>query len=388
MLKKTIFSILALFLLFLIRPQVYSAMYFDDTVWINWDFTVFSEPDFRSTQVAAFSPQYVRFLYVNDYGWATISTAYGEHWIYFRSNRMFLRFSTGLFQYISDSATIGYIEPQVVTIIQRYYDWILIETWLGSAWVYKNFMPCSQKLTAELARFGNSLSVYFENIDSGFIFRQNAERLYFGASVSKAFFAMYIYKQAELGKIDLNDTLTFSALDQNWGSGLIQRYYPIGSEFTIRELLRLNLSYSDNVATLMLVRHFGIEGYRQFISQLGANPHHVNSRIMDSNLTSNDAGILMRAIYDYINSDAKYSDEFKNHLLNNQFPFIVSDYPVASKTGWTSPIAWHDAAIVYAPSPYILVILSSRAGWSEQDYKDFKEISKTFQHFNSQWFVY
>jgi hypothetical protein len=44
-------------------------------------------------------------------------------------------------------------------------------------------------------------------------------------------------------------------------------------------------------------------------------------------------------------------------------------------------------AIVYAPSPYILVILSARNGWTAQDYRDFAEISMAFQNFNSTWFT-
>jgi len=42
--------------------------------------------------------------------------------------------------------------------------------------------------------------------------------------------------------------------------------------------------------------------------------------------------------------------------------------------------------IVYAPSPYILVIMSARAGWTERDYADFAEISMAFQGFNGGWF--
>ena len=57
------------------------------------------------------------------------------------------------------------------------------------------------------------------------------------------------------------------------------------------------------------------------------------------------------------------------------------DYPVASKSGWTNTV-FHDMAIVYADSPYILIILSQRANHSI-----FREISREFQRFNDTWFV-
>jgi len=137
----------------------------------------------------------------------------------------------------------------------------------------------------------------------------------------------------------------------------------------------------------MLVRIHGTQGYRQFVRDLGADSGRVRDRVFNSNLTANDVGIFARAIHEYIETGSSYSAEFQAALLDNQYPFIVSDYPVASKTGWTRPSAWHDMAIVYAPSPFSLAILSARNGWTAQDYRDFYDISMAFQRFNDTWFV-
>ena len=294
--------------------------------------------------------------------------------------------TTGLFAYKGDEVHIAVVSPQVVIVLDRDENWLQISSWLGPMWINLDFSPPVCELNTLLARFGNNLSVFFENLETGFMYGYNSDRIYFSASVPKASFALYIYQKAEQGEIDLNNTTTFLGRDYNAGSGVIRHRYPVGSVFTQRELLRLNLSESDNIATLMLLRTHGIEGYRQFISYIGGTPSFVGDRIMNSQLTANEAGLFAKEIYRYIESEGVYSDEFKEHLLNNQFPFIVSDYPVASKTGWTRPIAWHDMAIVYAPSPYILVILSARNGWSYADYRDFAEISMAFQRFNDKWF--
>ena len=247
--------------------------------------------------------------------------------------------------------------------------------------------PCTQALDALMARFGRGISVYFENLETGFVYSHNASRVFFGASISKAFYSLYLLERAERGEIDMNETLTFTQADMNMGSGVIAHTYPVGTVFTVRELIRLNLNHSDNVATLMLRRRFGTAGYREFSAALGANPHRVRDRVMDSMLTAYDAGVFMRAIYAYIAADKAYSREFLGALLTNQYPFTVSDYPLASKTGWTRGYAWHCVAIVYAPSPYILVIMTARNGWTDQDYADFAEISMAFQAFNTEWFT-
>jgi len=220
---------------------------------------------------------------------------------------------------------------------------------------WRTFPPPTDELDELLARHGNNLSVYFKNLDTGFVYFHNADRIYMGASVPKASFSLYIYQKAEVGDIELDERQL--------------------------RLLRINLSYSDNDATLTLARMHGTAGYRQFVADLGGNPDFVVSSVMGSRLTAKEAGLFALAIYDYIESDSRYSEEMKTHLLNNQFPFIVSDYPVASKSGWTSSV-FHDLAIVYAPSSYILVILSER-----MNHRVFAEISMAFQTFNNTWFV-
>jgi len=356
--------------------------------YIPWRFSVHSGPGFHYPPVTNFNPQYVRVRCGNYDGWILISTSRGDLWTYINTGRYIIERPYNLFRYIEQAAHVGIVSPtQDVSVIQQNGNWLQIATWLGPMWIHLNHEPKAAGLERLLDRFGNNLSVYFKNIETGYTFRHNAERVYFSASVPKAMLALYIYQKAEREEVDLDSIMTFMQQDFMGGSGVIRHRYSLGRTFTQRELLRLNVSESDNIATLMLIREHGLSGYREFISDIGGNPNFVRNRVMNSQLTANEAGIFAQAIFDYIESDGIYSREFKNALLDNQFPFIVSDYQVASKTGWTAPIAWHDMAIVYAPSPYILVILSARSGWTDADYREFREISMAFQEFNDQWFV-
>ena len=91
-----------------------------------------------------------------------------------------------------------------------------------------------------------------------------------------------------------------------------------------------------------------------------------------------------KIIFFKIESNQRYSNEFKQNLLNNQFPFITADYPVASKTGWYHRYggAWHSMAIIYAPSPFSLTILSSERSGIAEDYAAYRYIAHAFQEFN------
>lgn len=273
----------------------------------------------------------------------------------------------------------------VINVKQMISDYIAahFEEILDEAYAENPIDPDVTEILELLNTFGYEISVFYKNLGSGFTFSHNANRKYFGASIGKALLALYVYQLAEAGEVNLETRVTFTAADRNWGTGVIVRRYSVGTAFTVRELLRLNVSYSDNVATLMLIRHFGLDNYRRFVEEVGLNPRHVQNRpAVNTYMTAYEVGIIATAIFQYLESDGYYSNEFKNILLNNQFPFIHSEYSVASKTGWTDYRAWHEMAIVYAESPYILVIMTARAGWTAQDYYDFNAVNRAFQDFN------
>jgi len=304
----------------------------------------------------------------------------------------------GLFDEIEGNR-IGTVYPQAVTVLYRHCDrWVLINSWLGHRWLDLEYAPSTSRLDRMLSRFGNNISVYYKNIETGFTYQYNAEGEYFGASVSKAMLALYFYTLAEQGEICLDTRVEFQSHQQNWGSGIIQQRYPVGTRFTLRRLLELNLSYSDNVATLMLRDYLGgqeagVHRYRQFVASIGGDPGLVRDRIMNSRLTANEAGLFARAIYDYIESGGRYSGEFRRHLLNNHFPFLTlvleEHPPTASKTGWSNDVL-HDMAIVYADSHFILVVMSSGLAGTQyetrQTHDDFALIYQTFLEFNNRWF--
>ena len=267
-----------------------------------------------------------------------------------------------------DKFPVGRMNNPLIHIVEEDGDWLKVYTEDGLRWTNLNIVPETDHLDELLYPFGGLMAVHFENMETGFVYEHNPEIIFTSASVPKATYALYLFKQAEEGLVEL-ESLPFG-----WGNE------------TVRELLRRNVSESCDHSTMVLINRFGIFGYTEFIGRLGGNTGFVGYRVMNSNLTAREAGLFARAIFEYIDSEGRYAHLLKEDMLDNQYPFIVSDYPVASKSGWYTPHAWHDMAVVYAPSPYTLVILSSRFGWTDQDYADFYKVSMAFQEFNSKWF--
>ena len=352
---------------------------------IEWQFVAYSEPDFTSTQVASFSPQAVTILSEVGDGWALIEIPSGEAWIYLHDNLRYLNRVMGLFEDrpggdFAEAYHIDIINPQLVRILDQDGDLLQIETWLGPKWIDLNFMPPRSSLDEFMAQFGGAVSIYYKNLETGFEYTYNPDRTFFGASMIKAPYILWVFLLAEAGYTSMDNVHTYTAADYWGGSGIIQ-HMNTGATFTERELARLALYRSDNIAFRMLARRIhGVNGFRDWVEEIGGDPSLVHT-VTYSHMTAYETGRFAREIHNYLESGGRYSEYLRQNLLDNRYAFIVSDYPVASKSGWTVD-AMHDMAIVYAPSPYILVIMT---GTSSRP--TFRNISMHFQHFNDRYFV-
>ncbi|MCL1936013.1 MAG: class A beta-lactamase-related serine hydrolase [Defluviitaleaceae bacterium] len=240
------------------------------------------------------------------------------------------------------------------------------------------FYFLTEKISDFLINFEN-ISVFYENLENRFTYAHNANEIYFGASVTKLPFAFYIWQKAYNDNTNLNTKITYTQADYRGGSGIIRHNYEFGQMFTQRELLHLMISPSDNIATRMLRRYHGINSYRNFIYEVGANPNFVHN-ITYSHINAYDGGLFARKIFYFIQEDNEFAQGFKRDLIANRYPFIFSDYTFASKSGWATE-AYHDIAIVFAESPYTLTILSRKVG-NQNDRNVFREISLFFQEIN------
>jgi len=301
-----------------------------------------------------------------------------------------------------------------------------VEEYLYNAWEYEHYVeeygyawPPEDRRewwesleltpdTSELDEFfygaGNNVSVFFKNLDTGFTYTHNPERVFFAASLSKTNHAFYMFTLAERGYIDLNE-IHYYTVDDRWGGTGVLRFMDVDTPFTTRELLGLSIRESDNAAYRMLIRQTerGAFSYRDLVSELGASTRMVQN-IISQNTNAYDAGLWMYAIFNYIQSESRFGFYFKYDLMNTSLTshpyfdrgantygrggdinvsFIQADYPMARKYGWARN-AFHEAAIVYAPSPYILIILSNM---DSGVHGLFGEISELMQDFNYRWFT-
>jgi len=361
-------------------PNVYRHM--------RGDFITYSQPDFFAEHVAEHRSQMVRVLEERADGWMHVYFNNMQGWVYTRVQPYHLDRPMGLFHDQDDEAYATLAAPGEVDVLMQDGSWRLISTAQGPMWLNLRFWPSRQPLDNFFNNLPFDVSIYYKNLNTGFIYSHRGDLVYNSASLNKTPHALYVYMMANRFLLNLYDeTHIFTPSNYRGGTGRI-RHMPFGTEFTTSELLIHSVRDSDNVAYFMLLNLFAdfSPSYLQFYQEIGGNTALFSEYTGRLNLmTAEEAGLIMYHIYNFIEADTHHSNVFKNSLLNSDVPIIIADYPIAQKYGrWDGN--FHDKAIVYAPSPYILVIMSTLDHHGRGGFEEFAEISRFMQDFNNRYF--
>ena len=169
---------------------------------------------------------------------------------------------------------------------------------------------------------------------------------------------------ASLGKINLEEELTYTTNYYNTGSGILKSK-PFNEKYTTKKLLKLSTVDSDNAAHNMLMDRYGRQNMLEFWKNKGTKA--IFTQNTNWGLTNaHDAAIYMEELYNFYLSNEKYGNDLMMNFLNAYPKFIKgkNDYLVANKSGWSGTVI-HDMSIIFAENPYVVVALSNTG---ESDY--------------------
>jgi beta-lactamase class A len=190
-----------------------------------------------------------------------------------------------------------------------------------------------------------------------------------------------LYRQVQTGRFKLSDPLTINNQFHSIVDGSPYKLDPTddsetdlykaeGQTRTLTELCELMITVSSNLATNLIIEKLGVENIRATVHSLNADGMHVLRGVEDNkafekglnNITTARAlQILLTSIADNTAAGPDASRQMIAILERQRFnEGIPAALPpgtkVAHKTGEITNIH-HDAAIVYAPRPFVLVIL-------------------------------
>jgi len=253
-----------------------------------------------------------------------------------------------------------------------------------------------QRITAS----GADVAVYFKTLDGKDGWSNRPDDVFHAASTMKVPVMIELFRQVRQRKLKLTDTIVIKnefhsivdgspyklSPDDDSEDGL---YKAEGQPRPLRDLCELMITVSSNFATDLLIEKLGVENIRATIHALGADGVVVLRGVEDGkafekglNNTTTARGLatLLEAIASGKATDTAGSREMiailKRQKFNEGIPAgLPAGVQVAHKTGEITKIH-HDAAIVFAKRPYVLVILVRGLADIKQSAALMKDISR------------
>jgi beta-lactamase class A len=239
----------------------------------------------------------------------------------------------------------------------------------------------TQQIEKRISDSHADVGVVFRTLDGKTSWSYNADESFHAASTMKVPVMIELFHQVKGGKFRLDDPLPVRNEFHSIVDGSVYKldpkddsetelYEAEGQTRTFSQLCELMITMSSNLATNILIEKLGVENIRGTVHAMGADGMNVLRGVEDSKAfekglnnttTAQGLSVLLSAIAEGKAVDADASRQMIEILSRQHFnDGIPAGLPpgmkVAHKTGEITKIH-HDAAIVYAPRPFVLVIL-------------------------------
>ena len=232
-----------------------------------------------------------------------------------------------------------------------------------------------------IAASGAEVAVAYRTLDGRTEVLVDADKSFHAASTMKVPVMIELFRQARAGTLSLDDPLPIRNDFRSIVDGSPYKlsdgddsdkdvYTVIGKTMTLGQLCDSMITVSSNFAANLLIEKLGVENIRHTVAALGAGGMQVlrgveDQKAFDNGLnnttTARGLMVLLERIAHGRAVDAEFDaamiEILKRQEFNDAIPAgLPPGTPVAHKTGNITRIH-HDAAIVYAPRPYVLVLL-------------------------------
>jgi beta-lactamase class A len=234
---------------------------------------------------------------------------------------------------------------------------------------------------ARVEKSGAEVGIAFRTLDGKDEWYSRADESFHAASTMKVPVLIELFHEVKDGKFKLSDTVAIRNEFRSIVDGSPYKLDPAddseaelykaeGKTRTVAELAELMITVSSNLATNLLIEKLGVDNIRTTVHSLGADGMNVLRGVedgkafekgMNNTTTARALATLMTAIADGKAVDAESSKQMiailERQKFNEAIPAgLPAGVPVAHKTGDITKVH-HDAAIVYAKRPFVLVIL-------------------------------
>ena len=222
-----------------------------------------------------------------------------------------------------------------------------------------------EKLAGYVRRDQDNVSVYVENLRTGAVYENNADKMMKSASVVKLFILWEFYRRVAAGTLDPQALYALKDSDREgttpYHTGILRDFHT-GIELTLEDIVRMNVVLSDDTAANILLRMFGLESVQRDIQELGLRSTRFD-RIMNDyegarqgreNYTScRDVADFYKELLSARRMPRELCDKMLQILTEQRYTYglpalLDEDLLIAHKTGGITEFGtMHDLGILY-----------------------------------------
>ena len=227
------------------------------------------------------------------------------------------------------------------------------------------------EILERLSSLPGDIGFYYKDLVSGESYGHRENDMFQAASVIKLPIYAVIMKLWAEGKVSLSEKLLCRDEDKLPPCGAL--YFFTGDvEVDISTLCGLMITISDNAATNLLIRRFGIDFLNEQFKEIGLKDTHIERLLFDAESSAKglenrivpaEIGALLESIYRHTFISEEVSARMEKLLLEQQINHKIPGYlpegtPVAHKTGEDDGIT-NDVGVVYGSKPYVICFASN-----------------------------
>ena len=223
----------------------------------------------------------------------------------------------------------------------------------------------------KIARYlndGTEYSVYLaypQKSGEAFIYNSKPMR---SASMIKVFIMATVMDKAQRGEINIDEPIVLRGSDKVGGSGILAGYSS-GTQLSLRKVMELMITHSDNTATNMLIDRLGMQTINDYIQREGYSDTVLRRKMMDydaiyagrENYSSvRDLGTFFLKLYNYACVGEQYDKIMLDFLAGQTdtdcFPAALPGVQIAHKTGALDGL-YDDGGIIYSPNGHAVLVI-------------------------------